>query len=189
MAAGDMTNLAAVKAWLGLPAEAGANDGVLSGLITAASDFVGQYLDRPLVSASYVDVRNGNGLDFMLLREGPITAVAEIAFAGGVAYTTVGDPITGAPGFLFDGRKLSLVGAVFPRGERVVVSYTAGYATVPASVEQAVNELVGEAFRRRDRIGQTSKSLGGQETTAYSALDMNATIKAMLAPFVAIAPV
>ena len=60
----------------------------------------------------------------------------------------------------------------------MVVSYTAGYATVPAGVQQAVTELVGEAFRRRDRIGQTSKSLGGQETTSFLAAEMNATVKA-----------
>lgn len=188
MAAGDLTDLATVKAWLGLPAEVGANDGLLADLITAASDFVGRYLNRSLLSADYVEVHDGNGSGWMLLRQAPITAVASVAFAG-LTLTTPADPATGAPGLMFDGRRLSLLGYRFPHGRPVVVSYTAGYATPPPAVRQAVNELAGEAFRRRDRIGQTSRTLGGQETVAFQTTDMNAAVQAMLSPYQAVVPV
>ncbi len=188
MADGDLTDLDSVKAWLGLPAEAGASDGLLAGLITAASDFVSGYLNRSLLSADYVEVYDGNGAGWMLLRQAPITAVQSVSFAG-VTLTAAADPVAGAPGILFDGRRLSLLGYRFPHGVPVVVTYTAGYPSTPAAVQQAVSELVGEAFKRRDRIGQSSKTLGGQETVAFLTTDMNATIKAMLAPYQAVAPV
>lgn len=188
MADGDLTDLASVKAWLGLPAEAGANDGLLASLVSAASAFVKDYLGRDLLSADYVEVYDGNGAGWMLLRQAPITAVQSVAIAG-LTLTAAADPVTGAPGILFDGRRLSLLGYRFPYGAPVVVSYTAGYASAPPAVRQAVIELVGEAFRRRDRIGQSSKSLGGQETVAFQVSDMNATTKAMLAAYQAVAPV
>lgn len=188
MADGDLTDLASVKAWLGLPGEAGASDGLLSALISGASDFIGAYLNRSLLSADYVEVYDGNGAAWMLLRQAPITAVASVAF-GGLTLSTPADPVTGAPGLMFDGRRLSLLGHRFPHGAPVVVSYTAGYATPPPAIQQAVNELVGEAFRRRDRIGQTSRTLGGQETVAFQTSDMNAAVQAMLAPYQAVVPV
>jgi len=177
-----------VKAWLGLPAEAGASDGLLAALISAASDLVTGYLNGKLLSADYLEVYDGNGAGWMLLRQGPITEVQSVFFAG-VTLTTQADPVSGTPGFLFDGRRLSLLGYEFPYGAPVVVSYTAGYISPPAGVQQAVNELVGEAFKRRDRIGQSSKTLGGQETVAFQTTDMNATIKTMLAPYLSVVPV
>jgi hypothetical protein len=69
-----------------------------------------------------------------------------------------------------------------------VVTYTAGYDTPPADIAQAAVELVGEAFRRRDRIGISSKTLGGQEVVAFSLKDMNDTAKALLSSYQVLAP-
>jgi hypothetical protein len=146
------------------------------------------YLGREILTAVYTEVYDGTGAGWMMLRQAPIVSVASVSFAGRTV-TTPADPVTGTPGYLFDGARLSLVGETFPYRSRVVVSYTAGYETAPPAVEQATIELAGEAFRRRDHIGQTSKTLGGQETTAFSVADMNASIKTMLAPYKAVAPV
>ena len=188
MSASDLTSLANLKGWLGLAQEAGPSDGLLARLITAASGFVVDYLGREILSCVYTEVYDGTGAGWMMLRQSPIASVQSVSFLGRTI-TTQADPVAGTDGFLFDGARLSLVGGLFPHRARVVVSYTAGYATAPPGVEQAVIELAGEAFRRRDRIGQTSKSLGGQETTSFSAADMNASIKAMLAPYKAVVPV
>ena len=184
----DLTSLANVKAWLGLPSDPGPSDGLLAQLITAVSAFVVSFIGRSILSASYTEVYDGTGAGWMLLRQAPITAVRSISFSGRTL-TTLADPVAGIPGFLFDGARLSLLGEHFPHRALVVVNYTAGYDISPPAVEQAVSELTGEAFRRRDRIGQMSKTLGGQETVAFSMIDMNATAKAMLAPFMAVAPV
>jgi hypothetical protein len=184
----DFTDLPTVKAWLGLPAAAGSNDDLILALITAVSAFICDYLNSALISASYVETYDGTGASWMLLRQAPITAVQSVAFRG-QTITAAGDPVAGTPGILFDGRRLTLLGQRFPHRALVVVSYTAGYAVTPPAVGQAALELAGEAFRRRDHIAQTSKSLGGQETVAFSPADMNATIKTLLAPYRAVAPV
>ena len=49
-------------------------------------------------------------------------------------------------------------------GQAVLISYS----YTPAALEQAVIEWIGERYRYKSRIGQSSKSLGGTETTAYS---------------------
>ena len=45
--------------------------------------------------------------------------------------------------------------------------FITSYSYVPADLEQICIELIGERWRYRDRIGQRSKSLGGQETMSY----------------------
>jgi hypothetical protein len=48
-------------------------------------------------------------------------------------------------------------------GQAVALSY--GY--IPADLAQCALEWVADRYKYKDRIGMTSKSLGGQETTAY----------------------
>jgi hypothetical protein len=185
MAAGDLTDLPTVKSWLGLTTTA--TDSLISSLITAVSAFIPNYLGRQILSADYVETYRGNGQDVMLLRNFPITAVASVAFAG-QSITAPADPVALTSGLLFDDRTLSLIGYCFPIGLPIVVSYTAGYAATPPDVAQAVIELVGEAFRRRDRIGVSSKTLGGQEVVAFSLKDMNDAARGLLSSYQVLAP-
>lgn len=76
---------------------------------------------------------------------------------------------------------------VFPEaegGETVTVSYS----TFPTDIEQVVCEIVGEAYKRRDRIGQTSASLGQQQTIQFSTKDLNDFAKTTLGQFKRSAP-
>lgn len=41
------------------------------------------------------------------------------------------------------------------------------YSYIPAAIEQAVMELVGERYSYKQRIGQRSQSVGGQTTASY----------------------
>lgn len=54
------------------------------------------------------------------------------------------------------------------------------YDYAPMDIANATMEIVGEAWRRREHIGQVSKSLGGQQTASYSQKDMNDTVKLVL---------
>lgn len=190
MAAGDLTDLASVKAWLDIPTGTTASDALLSSLITSASTFIKQYLNSEILSAPYTETRRAYGHSDLVVSQGPISAVSSVAWDS-QSITQAGNPLTGAVGFLFDGRTISLVGACFPYRAYVVVAYTAGYATTPADIQQACNEIVGEAFKRRDRIGQNSKSLGGgvSEVISFSTADMNQTTAAALNPYRNVAPV
>jgi hypothetical protein len=70
-------------------------------------------------------------------------------------------------------------------GQSIIISYS----YIPEDLEQVCNEVVGEAYRRKDRIGQASKSLGGQETISFIQTKLNATAQAMLDPYRLVAPI
>lgn len=69
----------------------------------------------------------------------------------------------------------------------IPVTITYNYA--PMDISMATMELVGEAYRRKERIGQISKTMGGQQTAAYSQKDMNDTIRSALNPYRRVVPV
>lgn len=63
------------------------------------------------------------------------------------------------------------------------VAILLNYSYVPFDLENAVIELVGELYRYKDRIGTTSKTLGGQETMAYSTKTMPDHVTSQLNPY------
>jgi hypothetical protein len=64
-------------------------------------------------------------------------------------------------------------------GKGVLISYS----FIPGDVEQACIELIGERYRAKDRIGESSKSIGGQETVSYVTAAKNDFVKELLQPF------
>lgn len=68
-------------------------------------------------------------------------------------------------------------------------AYNIAYSYTPPAVSLAAQQIVAEWFKKKDRIGILSKTLGGQETITFSTADMDAASKAMLQPFVNVAPV
>lgn len=171
----DLCALADVKAFLGITTSA--NDAVLSKLITNVSAAIESFCNRTFASASYTENRNGLGGNRLFLANGPVSAVASVAVDGQAIPAAVG---TG-DGFLFDETTVYLRGYCFNRGvQNVAVSYTAGFAAVPADVAQACIELVASHFAKRDRIDKASETLGTQQTISYSQADMPASVKTAL---------
>jgi hypothetical protein len=135
----DLTNLAALKAWLGLPAAASPNDATLSALITAASRAICAALSRPnLLPQSYSEVIDG-GRERLFLRHWPVLQVKSVTLDGEAippaapagALPTLGYLLRadddGAP----PGRQqaLDIFGRhVRRRRQNLVVDYVAGYA-------------------------------------------------------------
>jgi gp6-like head-tail connector protein len=62
------------------------------------------------------------------------------------------------------------------------------YSYVPADIEQATYEMVGEQFKYKDRIGYISKSLAGQETVTFSQKNMTDYVKLLLQPYMRVVP-
>lgn len=54
------------------------------------------------------------------------------------------------------------------------------YGFIPADLAEVATELVGERFRYKDRIGQGSKTLGGQETITFTQKEMPDALKLAL---------
>lgn len=70
-------------------------------------------------------------------------------------------------------------------GKTAIMSYD----YTPWAVSFAVTELIGEWYKRKDRIGVLSKTLGGQETVTFSQKDMNDSIRGSLQLYNNVVPV
>ena len=62
------------------------------------------------------------------------------------------------------------------------------YSYIPADIEHACVALVAERYRYRSRIGEISKSLGGQESMSYSQKDMPEFVRTLLQPYRRVLP-
>ncbi len=180
MPTGDLVTLSDVKAYLGGDLQSN-DDAVLSRLISAASGFFVTACARPILSGTYTELYDGKGNNRLYLRETPVTAVA--------ALTVDQRPIQpsaapGEPGWVLNGNVVILYGHWFPRRlANIAVTYTAGYATPPADVAEAVMELVGLRYRGKDRLGKASESMGGIATTSYVQKDVSPFIASVIARY------
>lgn len=57
------------------------------------------------------------------------------------------------------------------------------YSYVPYDIAFAATEMVGEWYKRKDRIGVLSKTLGGQETVVFNNQDMSSPSRSALQPY------
>lgn len=198
MATGDLTTLANVKAW-GISSGT-ADDATIERLISATSQRIKAYCARDLLQASYTDTYDGKNTLSMALANFPITAVASVTVDGiSIPAAPPPNPTSPAPnGYVFSATMLSLVGAGYPfdqyrftRGyQNVVVVYTAGYASNSLdllTIEQACIEQIAVRLSERTRIGQKSKSLGG-EVVAFFTGDLTDSVKGMLQPYRRVVP-
>ncbi len=194
----DLTTLAAVKEWLNIPTATTTSDAILQRLVTNISAQMQTWMSRNIKQASYTETYNGSGTPMQALRNTPILSVQSLAINGVVV------PQASTPtsyGYLFDENLLYLVGAIFPQStyfgqggsfpqnaQNVVVSYTAGYAEVPADLAQACIEWVGYAYRSRDRIGMSSGAIAGQ-SVGYITGTMPDSVKSAIQQYKRVVPV
>lgn len=191
MAYGDLTTLADVKAWLqtGQNPFPATDDALLIRLVTAASGFILGWLGRPIAAADWVEVRDGSGGQRLAFANTPVTAMLGLTIDG-LTIPPVPAGSAFAAGYVFSPTELAVRGYVFTRRvQNVVITYTAGYTTIPPDIAQACIELVCQRYRERSRIGEVSKALGGGETVSYSQKDMSDDIKTALTPYRAVVPV
>ena len=189
MAFGDLTTLADVKAWLqtGQAAFPATDDALLTRLVTAASQYIQTWLNRGIVSADFLEVRDGTGGHRLQFACFPVTAVLSLTIDGQAVPAAASFY---AAGYQFSSTQLSVRGYRLNRGaQNVVIAYTAGYSTTPPAVAQACVELVALRYRERTRIGEVSRSLGSAETVAYAQKDMSDAIKTLLQQYRLVAPI
>jgi hypothetical protein len=187
---GDLTTLADVKAWLqtGVNPFPATDDALLARLVTAASEFIQNWLGRQIATADWLEVRDGTGGQLFAFANIPVTAVLSLTIDGIAIPAAPADGSFGA-GYSFTPTELALRGYVFTRRpQNTIVTYTAGYATTPPDITQACIELVCQRYRERTRIGEVSKALGGAETVTYSQKDMSDSVKTLLSQYRLVAP-
>lgn len=121
---------------------------VLSETIDEASAYVEDYLDRKILSASYVERILGKRTFTLILDNYPVTALTSVSYV---------DAYSGAPGthstsdFLVHAESgiLEKINKLdWFRSDRVyIVTYTAGYATVPGPIKKATALQVAQLLR------------------------------------------
>jgi len=172
MATGDLTTFEAVKAWLAIPSAQTGSDVTLTGLVTSTSaDFLRAIERTDFLTASYTEVREGDGNIRMAMRHWPVTAVTSLTVAG-TAISASADKI--ASGYYLDEdldperiNQLYLVGSAFTDAAQVVVAYVAGYVEPPGDVVQAVIEWVADRYKGRPGAGVSSQREAGGEHVTY----------------------
>jgi hypothetical protein len=212
MAFGDLTTLADVRAWLqtGQQPYPSTDDALLSRLITAASGLVTAWLNRPLLSADWQELRDGQSSPLaseasFVFGVQPVSAVLLVMIDNliippvpSVVPQAIGQAIAGfpqAPGYVFSPTTMTIRGYRVPRQRAcVLLQYTAGFARVPPDIAQATIELVCRKYRERTRIGERTKSLGGgetvgYETTSFSRHDFASDIQLLLQQYRMVTPV
>jgi hypothetical protein len=188
MAAGDLTTLQNVKLWMGTTGVT--DDQTISRAITAISTFIQSWLNRQLLSASYTENRDGTDGYRLSFQNYPVTAVASL-FINGVSIPASPPPSSSAQqlGFVFTTTLLSLIGYRFSRGfNNVQIAYTAGFAAVPADIEQACIETIALRLSDRTRIGYSSKSIAG-ETVSFIITDFSKSSQSILNNYKKVVPV
>lgn len=173
----DLTTLESFRAYAG--GASTADDALIGQLITAYSAAVTNLLNRQIISGPIEIWRDGRGGRTLTLPEHPVTAVALLEIDG---------QAIPAESYRFTDTQIVLDGHRFTHGHaNVHVRFTAGYASVPADIEQAVNELVALRYKERDRIGHRAKSLAG-ETVSFVTAALPDSAKAMLSQYARVAP-
>ena len=168
----DLTDVATVAAYLSQDPSQDAD--LLQTLVTSISATIQTYLGRTLGQAEYTETRDGHGRMTLVLSNIPVTSIISLSVDGQLY-------IPGA--YAFDSCAIYLNSAVFDRGWRnVVVSYVAGYTTIPYDIAEACTELVAMRYRLRDKTGLVSEAVM-QQTTSYVQADMPSSVTSALEPY------
>lgn len=160
----SLASLNDLKKYLQMPDVVSA-DAELTRLLGMADACIELELNRTLSSGTRTERRSGYGTDILSLRDYPVTAVSLLKING----VEIAASVDGSAGYYFERESIYLLGGMcFTRGRKnILINYTAGYTTIPADIQHAAIEIAAQAFREREWIGQTSKSLAG-ETTAFA---------------------
>lgn len=129
-----------------------------------------EYLNRDLESASYVEIYDGSGCEYMSLRQIPVTAITKVeeyegldsnnaevwtTYVLGTDYERLFIP-TEADGIIMQGRDFS------KDLQNYRITYTAGYTTIPYDIQMACKELLKVTWDNsplnQNRLGFTSVS-------------------------------
>jgi hypothetical protein len=170
MAAGDLTTLEAVRAYLrGSVPVPQDDETLLEGLVTAVSKLFVSETGQAVLTQEYTDTWNGEGETKVFLEEYPVLSVTRLT-VDGVAVPA--RTIVGGSGWVMsdaDVGRVELVGYTFSPGvANCVVVYSSGLgATAPADIAQAVIDQVAFLYKSKERIGIANESTQAGGSVGY----------------------
>lgn len=177
MAAGDLTTLSKLKQYLG--EKTNEKDPLLKQMITSSSAWIRNWLNRDILSASYTRTFNGTGGRGIFLAERPVLAVASVK-VDGVALASDRWALVGSSVTMKEGGWPLGVG-------NIEITWTGGYATVPAEIDQACIELVAWRMHEKVNLRRTQGSIGG-ETINFQTTDLPPGVATILKNFRNVVP-
>lgn len=158
--------LATVKAAIS-PVPPAGDDARLQGLIDMAGAWIEREAGVKVLSDTYDECYDGPGGPVLLLRQRPVTDVAEVEIDGRTLQPAV---TTTDAGYTWDEYAVRLRCDVFRRGIRNVrVLYTAGAEETPADLAEVVIQAVALAYKRAPHLDYQSKQLAGEVITFWNA--------------------
>ena len=181
-----LTTLQSVKDWMALGTNPTVADAKLTNTIVGISAEFMRAIDRLdfSPSATYTEVRQGDGSSHILLRHWPVQSVSQVNISG-VAVAPSPDGVQA--GWWIDlnldlDRRWELYivgGQSFTDGVSVSITYSAGYDTPPADVSQAITEWVQDRYLGRTSAGVQAES-GDGEKTAYEKPSIPLPVQAVI---------
>lgn len=199
LASNALVDLASVKEYLNIPDTDKTNDNFLIRKINAMSTLAEQYMNRNLNVQSYTENLQGNNRQYLTLRNYPLVSVESVSFFNNVldpsqydvdTYCMKRGMIYKETGWTANDFLIGIGGDPVPGRKIIQVQYHAGYATIPADVQDAVIDLVALKFKESsygdNRFGIESESVGGVKYT-YTKKDLAipASISSVLDRYVA----
>jgi hypothetical protein len=163
-----LTTLAKVKDFMGIKASETTADAILTVLVSQAGRFFLSSVGRQIEQATYTDVFDGDDGFGHTLDQQPVSDYTKIT-----SVLIDDNPITrrtsvGDSGWILVNGRIVLAGYTFSYGvANCSISYQAGYSTVPEDVELAVNVLVADIYKMRDRSGLSSRTLPSGEMATF----------------------
>lgn len=101
----------------------------------------------------------------------------------GVTYSSNGSALTPVASEPVAGQYAVQNGVYQFAAADVNASVLISYGFIPADLEEACIELVGERYRAKGRIGVTTESQGGHVSTSFSQKDMSAFVATLIEPY------
>ena len=212
-----LTNLNSVKDQAGISRADTTRDTQLLSLISGCTDLVKRYLNRDIESQSYTEYYSGDGDVELILRQFPVISVQRVSIdLGGYfgdpsgSFPSSGDLVAGVDYAQQSGQSgkgssgiLRRINGVWPciaarsRGTlqglppepmgNILVQYTAGFATIPASIQMAVNSLVIRVAEMAStgmaESGGSYEDFSVQYLTSPDAIRLLGTVERSLAAF------
>lgn len=135
-----------------------AEDALITALISAACDFIGEYSGRVLASETWKIMETGF-FGLVKLPKSPVIAITEIGYydTEGAAHVAVlGDfgLVSGDDwSYLAPNSGKSWPISDTARLDGAWITFTAGYTVLPAALRQAVLLMVGHYYNNREAIG------------------------------------
>lgn len=189
-----LTTLANVREQLGKATADTADDAFLTNLIARASVLIESRLGRSVVQASYTEYVDGDGTEWLRLRQGPIisvTSVSSVDWTGGTpsldaldagAWIAIGDQTDD----ILPGR-IRGNGTAFAKGrQNWAVVYSAGFSAVPYDIERLCIDTVIWWFTQRKDAGANARDIGSGSRAYRSHPELIEMIDAGIAPYMAV---